>query len=68
MKRFERYAAQVEFVRRAAFVLTLRHGSHALTRRAVAAVLGVSDATVRRAVPDDADASTRALAARLAGK
>lgn len=48
MKRFELMAAQHDFLRQAAFAVVRRDGVGALTRRALASELGISDSVVRR--------------------
>ncbi len=62
MKRLDRYAAQLELLSEAAFVVVRRDGPDALSRRGLAAELGASDAMARRTLAHHA--SLPALAAR----
>lgn len=55
MPKLVNYAARFEFLRRAAFAVVRDEGQHALSRRAVAAVLGTSVNSVRRVLSEDAD-------------
>lgn len=61
MPRLVDYPARFAFLRRAAFVVVRDHGPHALSRRAVAEVLGISVNSVVRLVADDADLRLLAL-------
>lgn len=63
MKRFERYAAQLELLSEAAFVVVRRDGPDALSRRGLAAELGASDAMARRTLGDHVSLPTLAAAA-----
>jgi hypothetical protein len=66
MKRFERYAAQMELLREAAFVVVRRDGPDALSRRGLAAELGASDAMARRTLAGHVSLPTLAATACLA--
>lgn len=55
------YPSRFEFFRRAAFVLVRDQGPQALSRRSVAAALGLSVNGVRRVLADDADLRGLAL-------
>lgn len=48
MRRFERVATTMHYLDEAAFAVVRRDGVGALSRRALAAELGVSDSVVRR--------------------
>ncbi|WP_148612721.1 hypothetical protein [Nocardioides rubriscoriae] len=62
MKRWERYAAQLELLAEAAFEVVRREGPAVLSRRGLAAELGASDAMARRTLGDHV--SLPALAAK----
>ena len=55
------YSARFEFFRRAAFVVVRDRGPHALSRRTMAAALGMSHNTVRRLLAEDVDLRHLAL-------
>ncbi|MFC5178457.1 hypothetical protein [Nocardioides taihuensis] len=61
MPRLIDYASRFDFFRRAAFVLVRDVGPQALSRRAVAAALGISVNSVRRLLAEDADLRGLAL-------
>ncbi len=61
MPKLVHYPARFAFLRMAAFRIVLHQGVHGLTRRAIAAELGISEATVRRLL--DPGASLACLAA-----